>query len=68
MINMLGEIYMSEKEASVRYGYSCQWFRLRRHKNIAPNFLKLEGKGKVYYSVSETDKWFKENMCSFNMI
>ena len=68
MFTMLGQTYMSEKEASARYGYSMQWFRLRRHKNRPPTFLKLEGKGKVYYSVEETDKWFKENMCSFNMI
>lgn len=67
MIDMFGKTYMSDKEASARYGYSQQWFRLRRHKKSGPNFLKLEGKGKVYYSVEETDKWFKENMHAFNM-
>lgn len=62
MINILDKKYISDKEAAIRYGYSQQWFRLCRHKKKGPPFLKLQGKGKVYYSIEETDKWFKENM------
>lgn len=62
MLNMMGKKYINDKEASARYGYSQQWFRLCRHKKIGPPFFKLQGKGKVYYSVEETDEWFRKNM------
>lgn len=58
----MGKVYISDKEASVRYGYSQAWFQKRRHKKMGPPFIKLQGKGKVFYSMEDTDKWFKDNM------
>ena len=62
MVNILGKVYISTKEAAQRYGYSQQWFRLCRHDKVGPPFVKLQGKGKVYYPLDEADKWFRDNM------
>lgn len=62
MRKILGTTYISEKEASYRYGYSPQWFQRKRWEKKGPKFVKLEGKGKVLYPIVETDNWFKENI------
>ena len=62
MIEIMGVKYISDKEASHRYGYSQGWFQKRRQKKIAPKFMRLEGKGKVFYPLEETDKWFIDNI------
>jgi len=62
MIDLFGTKYITDKEASQRYGYSASWFQLQRHKKLPPHFVKLQGKGKDYYPLDETDKWFKESM------
>ena len=51
MIELNGTKYITDKEASVRYGYSKSWFQNQRYKKLPPPFVKLQGKGKVYYSV-----------------
>lgn len=60
MINIMGKNYLNDKEASVRYGFSQQWFKLCRNKKQGPPFIKLIGK--VYYILEETDKWFSDKM------
>jgi predicted DNA-binding transcriptional regulator AlpA len=65
MIELLGVKYITDKEASHLYGYSVSWFQKQRAKKQPPPFVKLQGKGKVYYSVEELDKWFKENIFSY---
>lgn len=62
MVNIMGKVYINDKEASKRYGYSQAWFQRCRHEKIGPPFVKLRGKGKVYYQIDETDKWFRDNM------
>lgn len=62
MKEILGVRYITDKEASARYGYSQSWFRQRRHNNVEPHYVRLEGKGKAWYPIDETDKWFKDNM------
>jgi predicted DNA-binding transcriptional regulator AlpA len=62
MINIMGKVYINDKEAAQRYGYSQAWFQNCRHKKIGPPFVKLQGKGKVYYPMDEADEWFKKNM------
>ena len=62
MVTIMGKSYITDKEAAQRYGYSQQWFRLCRHNKVGPPYVKLQGKGKVYYSVEEIDKWFTDNM------
>lgn len=64
MIEIDGTKYITDKEASHRYGYSVSWFQKQRHKKQPPPFVKLQDKGKVYYSVNELDKWFKDNIFS----
>ena len=62
MIELDGKKYITNKEASTRYGYSLSWFKRQRYKKLPPPFIKLPGKGKVFYCVTELDKWFKENI------
>ena len=62
MISILGITYLTDKEASKRYGYSVSWFQYQRSKKNPPPYVKLQGRGRVYYPLDATDNWFKENM------
>lgn len=64
MIEIMGKSYLTEKEASKRYGYSISWFRITRKKNKGeyPKYIKLQGKGRVLYPLLETDQWFLTNL------
>jgi hypothetical protein len=62
MIEVLGIKYITEKEASHRYGYSKSWFAKQRLKKEEPRFVKLRGKGKVYYELTLIDNWFKRQL------
>lgn len=66
MINILGTDYMTDKEASQRYGYSVSWFQKARYMKKSPAYVRFRGKGKIYYPLKETDKWFKDNMISLS--
>lgn len=66
MKDILGVKYMTDKEASQRYGYSKAWFQKQRYLKLPPNYFQFNGKGKVYYSLEETDKWFKENLVKYD--
>jgi hypothetical protein len=61
MIELDGIKYITDKEASARYGKSISWFQRQRHKKLPPPFVKLQGKGTVYYCLNELDQWFKDN-------
>lgn len=54
------KLYLTETEASIRYGYSKQWFQRARWQGSGPSFVKK--KGKVLYPIRETDGWFAEGM------
>jgi len=62
MLEIDSEKYITDKEASHIYGYSVSWFQKQRFKNEPPSYIKIQGKGKVFYSVKELNKWFKENI------
>lgn len=62
MMEIFGTKYLTDKEASHRYGYSVSWFQKARYKNISPPYMRLQGKGRVFHPVTETDEWFKNNM------
>lgn len=62
MIEIMGTKYLTDKEASQRYGYSTAWFQKQRSLKNPPPFVKLQGRGKVYYPLEKVDQWFKENM------
>lgn len=51
------KLYLSETEASSRYGYSRQWFQRERWKGTGPKFIKINS-GKILYPLQATDDWF----------
>lgn len=62
MIDCLGKKYLTEKEASRRYGMSTQWFKKRRHKKLKPEYVQFVPRGTVMYPVEEVDAWFKKQI------
>ena len=62
MIEIMGVKCISSKEASALYGYSTSWFQRRRYQKLPPPFLRLQGKGKIYYPIDKLEKWFRENI------
>lgn len=66
MIEISGKIYITEKEASKRYGYSVPWFKLARKKENAPPFCRVNQTGRILYPTLETDEWFVNKMNSIN--
>lgn len=57
-MNQIEKLYLTETEASQRYGYSRQWFQRERWKGTGPEFIKI-GSGKILYPLGETDRWFE---------
>jgi hypothetical protein len=68
MIEINGIKYISDKEASHIYGYSISWFQKQRYKKEPPPFMKIQGKGKVYYAIHELNKWFFDNISDYKEI
>lgn len=62
MIEIISVKYITEKEASKRYGFSTHWFKNQRWLKQGPPFVKLQGRGRVYYNLEKTDRWFVENI------
>jgi hypothetical protein len=58
--------YITEKEASHRYGRSRSWFQKRRNKETLPFYKKCKETKRIFYPLQETDRWFKENMILLN--
>ncbi len=57
----MDQMYMNEKEASDRYGYSRAWFQRERWKHSGPPFIKLNS-GKILYKFDEIEQWFKSRV------
>lgn len=54
------KLYITEIEASKRYGFSRAWFqRVRWSGTPKLPYLKLPGSSKILYPLAETDAWFK---------
>lgn len=51
------KLYLTETEATGRYGYSRQWYQRQRWLGTGPKFIKVNG-GRVLYPIKETDSWF----------
>ena len=62
MRKIMGKMYLTDKEASERYGYSQSWFRRARISNTGPKFIQLMPLGRVLYALEETDEWFKQKL------
>lgn len=66
MINIMGIQYLTVKEAAGRYGYSKEWFDKRRTSKKEPIYIKVLGKGRILYPLTETDEWFKNALWEHN--
>lgn len=66
MIEIDKKKYLTLKEVSKRYGFSIAWFREKRTKKNPPFSTKFNNRGKVFYPLDETDRWFKENILNYN--
>lgn len=62
MLTLNGIEYITEKEASKRFGFSVSWFKKLRQKKEAPRHVKIMGRGKVYYPVKDLAEWFRDNI------
>ena len=62
MIEIMGEDYLTDKEAAQRYGYSQSWFIRARTQGFGPRFIQIKPHGRVLYPLQETDDWFKEKI------
>lgn len=57
MTTQIEKIYMTEKEAVLRYGYSKFWFQRARWTGESPPYIKVNG-GRILYLIAQTDAWF----------
>lgn len=62
MLEIDGKSYITEKEASKKYGYSLPWFRLSRKNGESPPFCRLSENSRILYPVEETNQWFKSKL------
>ena len=57
MTTPIEKIYITEKEAVIRYSYSRAWFQRARWAGNSPPFVKVNG-GRILYPIVQTDAWF----------
>lgn len=62
MLEILGIKYVTDKEASYQYGYSQSWFQKMRAEGHGPEYVRLNGKGKILYPADKLEQWFRENL------
>ena len=62
MIEIMGEKYLTDKEAAQRYGYSQSWFIRARSQDHGPRYIQLKERGRVLYPLDATDKWFQDRI------
>ena len=60
MSDAVEKIYINEKEAVVRYGYSRAWFQQKRWAGNSPPYIKINNGG-VRYPIRECDAWFSNH-------
>ena len=54
----IDKLYMTEKEAVLRYSYSRAWFQRARWAGNSSPFVKVNG-GRILYPIVEADAWFQ---------
>jgi hypothetical protein len=57
--------FITDIEASARYGYSRAWFQRSRWMGDGPPFLKIKN-GRVLYPIDSTDQWFENHGLRFS--
>ena len=62
MLIIMDEPYLTDKEASKRYGYSQSWFQRMRAEGKGPKTIQIIKGGRVLYPQLSTDEWFIERM------
>lgn len=58
-MEIFGKYYITEKEASQRYGYSVYWFQHQRWLKQGPKFIR-GSKNRIFYPLDETDGFFRK--------
>jgi hypothetical protein len=58
MLTFDNKIYLTDKEAATRYGFSDSWFQKQRCKDQGPPYIRVFNK--IYYDQSILDEWFKK--------
>jgi hypothetical protein len=53
------KLYLTEKDAAQRYSLSPHWFQRMRWSGGGPEYIKVNGNGKILYPVVSTDAWFE---------
>lgn len=62
MIEVLGVKYITDKEASQKYGLSRSWFQKIRQTKMSPPYVRFNQNGRVYYEINQMDDWFKSRL------
>jgi len=62
MIDLLGEKYLTEKEAAAMMGYSRVWLQRARYEKTGPKFTRMSVLGKILYKKSTIEKWIKDRI------
>jgi predicted DNA-binding transcriptional regulator AlpA len=62
MIEINGVQYISDKEASEKFGYSQSWFQKVRYEGNGPKYVRIKNKGKVLYPLKDLNEWFCSNL------
>lgn len=57
MTTPIEKLYITEKEAVIRYGYSRAWFQRARWAGESLPFIKING-GRILYPIEKADEWF----------
>lgn len=62
MIEIMNKKYLTDKEASARYGYSISWFKKGRKDGFGPKYVQLKNHARILYPFEETEEWFKKKL------
>ena len=60
MIEILGKKYLTQKEASQKFGFSVSWFEKQRSHKKPPPYIKIQGK--ILYDLETLERWFKNQL------
>ena len=66
MKEILGKKYITEKEASQKFGFSTDWFRRQRYLKKPPPFTKLQGR--ILYDLDKLNDWFNKQLIEKDFI
>ena len=62
VIEIMGQQYLTLKDAAKRYGHSTSWFIRERENGGGPVYVQIKEHGRILYPLKETDEWFKKKL------